>query len=585
MAPRLPAPASPVPVAPPAPLRLWITALLLMALMLVTRSVGAAAPAAPLALAPGAAVDLLERGALFDAGDAGAAARFPAARSDLGAWRAARRGAPTVSIFGGAYWLHAQVRADAASAWVLDANNSIVERIEVRLYGSDGSLQQFESGYRAPHPYALHYGHGVDLAPGVVYDVLVRFESPYYASVPRFALVGEPAYRRKVLTENAIVLAALGAMAALGVFNLFVFALARTRSHLYYAGQMLMGCWAWAMVFHVPAELLGWHELRLHYLPFYGAAACGCLFAVEFLALREQQPRLAKALRTLALLAVGLAPLSVFALPYAHAVATLVISAWIWLAFVAGLRAWRGGFRPARFFVGAFAALLLPALVILPGNLDLVPDLVDNAELLTLVGTMLDGVLQAFALADRIRTLNAEKNEVSTRLLRALEVARTDALTGIGNRFAFGLALEEHVQARRDGAPAAQLVLAIDLDGLKLVNDCHGHARGDELIRTLADGLIALTAEGGACFRLGGDEFAIFAPSHEEARLCAGLDRLDVELRRRGFELSGLSYGLAHWGPGNDDPSEVVRTADHAMYRHKVSRKRGRPVDGVTPPA
>lgn len=561
-----------MPAVPFARFRCWIAAFLLMLL-------AGTAAAEPLSLAPGARVDLLAQGTLAAAG---ADDTVPAARADIEAWIAARPRVPKVSIFGGAYWLHAQVRPDGEpAAWVLDPNNTLVEHIEIRLYGSDGSLQRFDSGYRAAHPYALHYGRGVALAPGVVYDVLVRFESPYYASVPRFELVGEDAYRRKVLTENVIALAALGAMAALGVFNLFVFALARTRSHLWYAGQMLLGCWAWAMVFHVPAELFGWHELRLHYLPFYLAAACGCLFAVEFLALREQQPRLATALRANAVLAVVLAPLAVFALPYAHAVATLVISAWIWLALIAGLRAWRRGFRPARFFVGAFAALLLPALVILPGNLDLIPDLVDNAELLTLVGAMLDGVLQAFALADRIRTLNAEKNEVSTRLLRALETARTDALTGIGNRFAFGLALEEHVQARRDGAATPLLVLAIDLDGLKLVNDCHGHARGDELIRTLADGLIALTTEGGACFRLGGDEFAIVAPAHDEPRLCAGLERLDTELRRRGFELSGVSFGLAHWGPATADPSEVVRAADHAMYRHKLSRKRGRTPDGA----
>jgi diguanylate cyclase (GGDEF)-like protein len=531
-----------------------------------------AAPVTP--LAPDASVDLLEHGALHaaDAADA-----FPAGRAELAGWLAARPHAAKVDIFGGAYWLHAQVRHDGtATRWVLDPNNTIIERVEARLYGSDGSRQQLVTGYRAPHEHALHYGRDVQLAPGIDYDVLIRFESPYYASVPRFEVVGKAAYARKVLVENVVVLGALGAMAALGVFNLFVYALARTRSHLWYAGQMLTGCWAWAMVFHVPAELFGWHELRVHYVPFYLAAAFGSLFSIEFLALRERQPGLFNGLRALAVASFALAALSVFALPYAHGVATLVISAWITLALVGGVRSWRGGYRPARFFVLAFVAVLMPALIILPGNLDLVPDLVGNAELVTLVGTMLEGVLQAFALADRIRSLNAEKNDYSVRLVRALEVARTDALTGIGNRFAFGLALQEHIETRRLGEAEPHLLLAIDLDGLKLVNDCHGHARGDELIRTLADALLALTAHGGACFRLGGDEFAIFAPARDEERLAAGLAQLDVDLRRRGFEFSGVSYGIAHWGADSDDPAEMIRIADHNMYQHKTSRKRGR---------
>lgn len=188
-----------------------------------------AGAAEPLSLAPGARVDLLEQGTLSEAA---ADDIVPAARADIEAWIVARPRVPKVSIFGGAYWLHAQIRADGErAAWVLDPNNTLVERIEIRLYGSDGSLQRLDTGYLAAHPYALHYGGAVTLAPGVVYDVLVRFESPYFASVPRFELVGEDAYRRKVLTENVIALAALGAMAALGVFNLFVFALARTRSH------------------------------------------------------------------------------------------------------------------------------------------------------------------------------------------------------------------------------------------------------------------------------------------------------------------------------------------------------------------
>ena len=551
----------------------WMAAVMLAA--------ATAAAASPLPLSPASPLDLLKDGELSVASPAD---RFPA-REDLVGWLASRPAARAVSIFGGSYWLHAQVRHDdAESRWVLDPNNTIIDRVEARLYGSDGSLQQLATGYRGAHDYALHYGKDVTLSVGVSYDVLIRFESPYYASIPRFELVTETAYQRKVLTENVIVLTALGALAALAVFNFFVYLLARTRTHLYYAGQMLAGCWGWAMVFHVPAELFGWHDLRLHYIPFYLAPAVGSLFCIEFLELRERQPRLFRLFRALVVVSLGLTPLAVFALAYAHAVATLLISAWIMLALIGGIRSLLGGFGPARFFVLAFVALLLPSLIILPGNLDLIPDLVENAEMLTLVGVVLEGILQAFALADRIRTINAERDHYSSQLVQALKVARTDVLTGIGNRFAFGLALQQHAEAQRRSAGSAHLLFVIDLDGLKLVNDQLGHARGDELIKKLADGLLALTATSGACFRLGGDEFAIFAAADEEPRLRDGLAHLELQLREQGFELSGISYGVAHWSVDSDDPAEMIRLADHNMYQHKLSRKRGRAVGAEQAP-
>ena len=552
-------------------MRVWLAAVMLIG------ATAAVAAAELLPLSPASPLNLLDHGQLSVASPDD---RFPAQRSELVGWLAARSAAPSVSIFGGSYWLHAAVRHDdAVSRWILDPNNTIIDRVEARLYGSDGSLQQLITGYRAPHDHALHYGKAVTLSAGVSYDVLIRFESPYFASIPRFELVTEAAYRHKVLTENVAVLTMLGAMAALALFNFFLYLLARRRSHLYYAGQMLAGCWGWAMVFHVPAELFDWHDLRFHYIPFYLAPAVGSLFCIEFLELRERQPRLFKLFRALVVLSLALSPLAVFALAYAHAVATLLISAWIMLALISGIRSLMGGFGPARFFVLAFVALLLPSLIILPGNLDLIPDLVDNAEILALAGTMLEGVLQAFALADRIRMINAEKDDYAARLGQALKVARTDALTGIGNRLAFDLALQQHSESQRRSAGPAPLLFVIDLDGLKRVNDHLGHARGDELIRQLAGGLVALTAPGGSCFRLGGDEFAIFADAGEEQRLRDGLAHLELHVRAQGFELSGISYGVAHWSADSDDPAEMIRLADRNMYQHKLSRKRGRADD------
>nr|WP_259371907.1 diguanylate cyclase [Caldimonas mangrovi] len=471
--------------------------------------------------------------------------------------------------------MHARVRQDVGPPqWVFDPNNTLIEHVEARLYGSDGSRQVLRSGYREQREYALHYGKEVVLAPGVEYEVLVRFESPYFASVPRFQLLTETDYQRKVLEENLVILGSLGAMVALAAFNLFVFALTRIRSHLYYAMQLVMACIAWALVFQLPAELFGWHDLRVHYVPFFLLPAISALFCIDFLELPKRHPKLHRALRALIAVALVLTPLAVFAVPYAHATATLLISAWLVLMVTSGVVSWWHGYRPARFFALAFAAMFVPALIILPGNIGLIPDLVENAEMLTLFGGVIEALLQAFALADRIRTLNLEKDSYAMQLGRALEVAHTDAMTGIGNRYAFERALNDR------GTPTEHelvphMLLLIDLDGLKQINDRHGHSRGDELLKAVARGLSELTQGRASCFRLGGDEFAILAPHHLEHELERSLALLETELVARGFEDAGISYGIAHW-TANARALDLINLADQNMYQHKARRKRAR---------
>ena len=549
--------------------------LLGVAVALPSRAEPAAVPL--LALSATDSNDLVGRAWLAEAG---ADEAFPGDNTDLAAWFARHPPATTISLQGGHYWLLARVRHDdplssASSAWVFDPNNSLIEHTELLLSGSDGSVQRAVSGYREPRAYSLHYGQRVVLRPGVEYQALVRVDSRYFASTPRFEFGAEGAYQRKVLRENLVVVGSLGAMVALALFNLFLFLLTRTPSHLYYALQLGLSVWAWAMVFQIPTELLGWHGLPVHYVPFFLLPAASCLFCIDFLGLKQRHPRLRRWHHGVIAASVLLAPVAVFALPWANLVASVLISAWLALMLVSGFISLRAGYRPARFFVLAFSALALPALIILPGNLDLIPDLVDNAEVLTLLGSAVEALLQAFALADRIRLLGQEKDHVATQLTQTLQVAHTDAMTGLGNRYAFDLMLARRGAGamRPDAEPYALAV--IDLDGLKQVNDRLGHARGDELIRLVGRGLGRLHAEHTRCYRLGGDEFAVLAPRPHEAQLAQHLLAMEGELLANGFEQAGISHGVAHWEPGAD-PAALLHQADRNMYLNKARRKEAR---------
>jgi diguanylate cyclase (GGDEF)-like protein len=528
------------------------------------------------------AVDLVDAAWLAEAG---ADEAFPAEDTALAPWFAAHRRPSQISLQGGHYWLAARVRhAEPGSLnWIFDPNNTLIERVELRLAGSDGSRQRVVAGYAEPRAHMLHYAREVQLQPGVEYLALVRLDSRYFASVPRLEFIPEPLFHRKLLRENLLVLGSLGAMVALALFNLFLFTLTRTASHLYYFAQLALAVWAWSMVFQIPTELWGWQGLRLHYVPFFLMPAAASLFCIDFLGLRARHPTLFRLHAAVVVSGVLLAPVAVFALPWANLVASVLISAWMGLTLTSGYLSLRSGFRPARFFVLAFTALAVPGLIILPGNLDLIPDLVDNAEAWTLFGSAVEALLQAFALADRIRLLGQEKDRVADQLTHTLQVAHTDAMTGLGNRYAFDLMVEQRGTAGLQPDQQLCLLAVIDLDGLKQVNDRQGHARGDDLIRAVGRGLGRLQAEGARCYRLGGDEFAILALRHREVHIAEHLMLLELELVTAGFDQSGISYGIAHWEPGCD-PFELLKRADGHMYENKARRKAERQNASPLPP-
>ncbi|HJV70702.1 diguanylate cyclase [Ideonella sp.] len=505
--------------------------------------------------------------------EAGVDEPFPAPGADLATWFAGHRPAAQISLQGGHYWLAARLRHDDTGiGWVFDPHNTLIERVELQLSGSDGSLQRRVAGYAEPRAHMLHYGQGIELKPGVEYQALVRLDSRYFASVPRLQFGPEPAFQRKVLSENLLVLGSLGAMVALALFNLFLYTLTRTASHLYYFVQLSLSVWAWSMVFQIPTELWGWQGLTLHYLPFFLMPPAASLFCIDFLSLRQRHRRLYALHCGVIVAGVLLAPVAVLALPWANLVASLLISAWMALTLTSGFVSLRAGYRPARFFVLAFMALAIPGLIILPGNLDLIPDLVDNAEAWTLLGSAFEALLQAFALADRIRLLGQEKDHVAEQLIHTLQVAHTDAMTGLGNRYAFDLMVERRSAGSLWPDQQPCLLAVIDLDGLKLINDQQGHARGDDLIRAVGLGLQAMQVDGTRCYRLGGDEFGILAPRHLEGQIAEQLMQLELELLAGGFEQSGVSFGIAHWEPGCD-PFELLKRADGHMYQNKARRK------------
>lgn len=165
----------------------------------------------------------------------------------------------------------------------------------------------------------------------------------------------------------------------------------------------------------------------------------------------------------------------------------------------------------------------------------------------------------------------SEKRRVGHQLSHE---ATHDPLTGLLNRRGFERRLSS-VLTDLDGTATGHVLLYLDLDGFKMVNDTWGHDAGDDLLRTLGHQFSAQMRSGDSVARLGGDEFAILlenCPPAEGRRIA---EMIRVEVGRCGFDAQrglpalGVSIGLVELVAGCGGVRTVMRQVDDACYRTK----------------
>jgi len=155
--------------------------------------------------------------------------------------------------------------------------------------------------------------------------------------------------------------------------------------------------------------------------------------------------------------------------------------------------------------------------------------------------------------------------------LKAMQLALTDPLTGLGNHRHFHERLQRELAGAEENGTALSLCL-VDIDDFKSVNDHHGHPVGDRVLGQVA----ARLRQGGESFRLGGDEFAVLLPGLDE-RAAISVARSIVE-RVSAAQIDQVgsvttSAGVATFpiqGAGRD---ELIRLADSALYWAKEDGK------------
>lgn len=185
---------------------------------------------------------------------------------------------------------------------------------------------------------------------------------------------------------------------------------------------------------------------------------------------------------------------------------------------------------------------------------------------------------QAPARTDELLLALVDVTALREETRRALEAAQTDPLTGLLNRAGGEIRLHQALQSARP--PGAQCVLvALDLDGFKQINDRWGHEAGDVLLRAVGQRLRQQVRQRGWAVRQGGDEFLLLLPSvppdFDVPRwLEQVLTDLRVEVPWGGQRLKpSASAGYGRFPAQAHDELSLLRRADEALYRAKRAGK------------
>jgi diguanylate cyclase (GGDEF)-like protein len=179
-------------------------------------------------------------------------------------------------------------------------------------------------------------------------------------------------------------------------------------------------------------------------------------------------------------------------------------------------------------------------------------------------------------MADALQQASAERARAQAALIHQ---ARHDALTGLPNRASFLEQLDRALAPRQDREAEGVAVVFVDIDNFKTINDSLGHQAGDALLVEVARRLSSCAPAGATAARLSGDEFTLLVNSPPDGSAASLVAEHVAEALHRPLVLEdrevvvSASLGLAVGTPGQDQPVDLLRRADLALYRAKADGK------------
>jgi len=403
-----------------------------------------------------------------------------------------------------------------------------------------------------------------------------------------------------------------GIIVGLALYNLILYLTIRERVYLYYVlyvcffGSFWIARTGFFYQYVWPHHPL-WERQNQPFLAVL-AIIFSILFVRRFLATHEHSRKVDLFLLGIAALtlALYLASLATDRIPLPLPLALIGLAVTVLYAVI-GLVALLRRYRPARFFLVAWTALLAGNVLYILMFLHILPMtfVTYNAAQ---AGSAMECILLAFALADRVNLLKRDKDEKQLQYTRELQdqvqqrttelsnaveklqtASITDPLTGLSNRRHVEAAIQPWIaelQRQRlrnaNGIPLRQLAICLaDLDHFKLINDDLGHAVGDKVLQAAADVLRQNVRATAILSRWGGEEFLILdhvIGPHEDLLMAERLRQsiiedtppviLEVD-RPLSLSLGVVRYPFTESFPELLDWDHCLALADHALYRAK----------------
>lgn len=517
-----------------------------------------------------------------------------------------------------AFWLKLQLKnsGDTPLQRLLVVENPRISHVQANLPLADGSYRTIDTGSDVPQSSKAYPNRNfvfpLNLPAHAEQVLYLRVESSIGLLVPLqlWPVKAFHAYERDDYTGKAWY---FGIAVAMILFNLMLLFALRDPIYLLYV--VFVSCTAGALAIKnglAPDWSIFGEPLNSNVIYYSGvslALAALLLFARRMMQLDRLLPRLDWVLRGMIALYLVSPIAYALALPYVSRAGILLnFATALILLLCAALCAFKRQ-RSAFFFLAAFALLMLGGAMTSLRAMGIVPTNLFTVDGLQL-GSAMEMIVLAFALADRFNVMRREKARVQKELiqtqqqlvdnLRASEhelelrvaertdelrelnnqleaMSLTDALTGIANRRRFDQVLEqEWGHARRSGELLALAV--VDVDWFKRYNDHYGHLAGDACLRQIAQTLAAtVNRSTDLVARYGGEEFVFLAPMTDLAGVRGMANKLlqAVEALALPHEISPLgrvsvSIGIAAAVPGQEAAAEaLVARADAALYEAK----------------
>lgn len=503
-----------------------------------------------------------------------------------------------------AYWFHLRIdnRDARQDEWVLEFQYPIIDQIDVYYYFPDGRQEHRRAGDSIAFGERSKPSHFTNfelfVPQGQQVDILLRVETTGAIQMPT-VLWDEDEYSAHYHRVQIILGLYYGLIFAMALYNGLLWISLRDRTYFlcvaYIFGYGLFQFSLNGLSFeYLWPDSPWWNNRAIAFLMSFGMLFI-LAFSSSFLLLSKNAPRVAILFNVLmaffALLMVG----ALF-MPYKYIIriatlATLITAVSI---FMVGVYCWITNFKPARYFMLSWAALLTGMLAYTLKTFGVLPATF-LTEYAMQIGSAMEVLLLSFALADRIKIVTDENARIQREAKTVLEasvksrtqeleqanrklaeLSATDALTGLKNRRYFDEAFT--LECKRSTRHMEHLaVLLIDIDHFKVINDTHGHPVGDQVLAKVAAIMRDnVRRDTDTVARYGGEEFVIILPSTDAGGALLVAEKILKSVRITPFIIGNqtlhvtVSIGISTLAlPDSQSAHHILQQADIALYQSK----------------